>query len=353
MSRNSPLRDYVREPALSELDCDRIWHRVEQNGTPRGNGPRFSAIVVLGIAGAIAAGSLGWRSLDRARPTASVAQAPAPAPAEERGVTLLADGSHARLLPGATLRILDTAPAHARTRLVGGSAVFDVVHDPARLFVVEAGDCEIHVLGTRFEVTVDHEGPVTHTSVTVYRGAVRVVQSGETQAVLRSGETWRQPLNPTPPADALPFRPVADATGKASPPPPATTSKPNKDSASALFDRADAARLRGEHAQAAALFDELRRTYPAHALSGLAAFELGRIRLDALHDARGAAEALTSALTLAPGAPFREDVEARRVEAYQALGALDACRAAQESYLARYPRGPHADVVRRRCATKR
>jgi outer membrane protein assembly factor BamD (BamD/ComL family) len=116
-----------------------------------------------------------------------------------------------------------------------------------------------------------------------------------------------------------------------------------------LFDTAGAARRAGKNAQAASLFDALRRRFPGDARAGLSAFELGRLRMDALGDPSGAMEALSQAISLSPAGSFREDAQARLVYAADAMHDDSRCRAMRQSYLARYPRGAHAVNVASKC----
>jgi hypothetical protein len=115
-----------------------------------------------------------------------------------------------------------------------------------------------------------------------------------------------------------------------------------------LLETANAARLAGHPRDAAQAFDALRSRYRGDPRAGLAAFELGRLRLDSLGDPAGAVEAFADAMALSPGAGFREDAEARRVEALDRMHD-GRCRAARQTYLARYPSGLHAAAVGARC----
>jgi hypothetical protein len=81
----------------------------------------------------------------------------------------------------------------------------------------------------------------------------------------------------------------------------------------------------------------------------LAAFELGRLRQDTLHDPAGAADAFADAIVLAPNGPFREDAEARRVEALDAAGRRERCAEAKAAFLARYAAGIHRQRVSTMC----
>jgi transmembrane sensor len=109
--------------------------------------------------------------------------------------------------------------------------------------------------------------------------------------------------------------------------------------------------MAGHPRAAAAAFDTLRRRFRTDPRAALAAFELGRLRLDSLGDAPGALEALNDAIGLSPRGPLREDAEARRVEALSAQRSPD-CGAARDAFLGRYPRSAHVDLVAGRCAAE-
>lgn len=97
------------------------------------------------------------------------------------------DGSKATLAPGSALDLAYTK-GERRARLVRGQAYFDVAHDAARPFVVEAEGRLVTALGTRFDVRSDSEG----LRVTLLEGSVRVDIAGASPAqaavVLRPGE---------------------------------------------------------------------------------------------------------------------------------------------------------------------
>lgn len=81
----------------------------------------------------------------------------------------LADGSTIDLNAGSRLQV--TLSAHERRVVMGeGEAVFDVARDPARPFVIAAGDRQVRVVGTRFDVR-RRDGRL---SVSVERGLVEV-----------------------------------------------------------------------------------------------------------------------------------------------------------------------------------
>ncbi|WP_454761048.1 FecR family protein [Caulobacter segnis] len=97
------------------------------------------------------------------------------------------DGSKATLAPGSALDLAYTE-GERRARLVRGQAYFDVAHDAARPFVVEAEGRLVTALGTRFDVRSDSQG----LRVTLLEGSVRVdvpdASPAQAAVVLRPGQ---------------------------------------------------------------------------------------------------------------------------------------------------------------------
>jgi transmembrane sensor len=129
----------------------------------------------------------------------------------------------------------------------------------------------------------------------------------------------------------------------------APRSSPSSNPSDNPFEAAQKARVEGRLAEAARLFDDVRRKHRADPHAALAAFELGRLRLDALGDPAGAAEAFSDALVLGPGSALAEDAAARRVEALGRQGDHDRCAAARDAYLRQYPSGVYARAMVRFC----
>lgn len=103
-----------------------------------------------------------------------------PTPAEtyrtafgERRIVALADGSHITLNAGSQITVT-LGRRERRVVMADAEAVFDVAKDPSRPFLIEAGDREIRVVGTEFNV-LHHEGVVR---VTVRRGVVELRPAG-------------------------------------------------------------------------------------------------------------------------------------------------------------------------------
>jgi transmembrane sensor len=87
---------------------------------------------------------------------------------EQRSV-LLADGSRVTLNTASTIDV-NLQMGRREVRLVQGEALFEVVHDAARPFVVRAGNALLKDVGTQFNVDMHSNG----TTVTVVEGQVAV-----------------------------------------------------------------------------------------------------------------------------------------------------------------------------------
>ena len=150
-----------QDPMVQEL----LSPRRPRNGRGRVWAPRLAVVVVV-LCLSLAAWWTGRRMLAGASyETAS----------GEQRVVDLADGS--RLHLNVTTRLEVALRSDVRdVRLVRGQAFFEVVADPERPFVVTAGDKEITVLGTKFDVLL--EGGETR--VTVIEGRVAVTSRGPT-----------------------------------------------------------------------------------------------------------------------------------------------------------------------------
>lgn len=98
----------------------------------------------------------------------------------------LDDGSILHLDSDSAVKI-DYQGARRAVTLLSGQAFFDVVSDKKRPFVVHAGDVDVRVLGTAFDVGLD----TTAVDVSVERGAVRVKRAGSAPLDLRPGDRVR------------------------------------------------------------------------------------------------------------------------------------------------------------------
>lgn len=101
----------------------------------------------------------------------------------EHRTLVLADGSRLTLNTATRVRAR-IAAGKRQVWLDSGEAYFDIAHDAAHPFVVQAGASRVTVLGTRFAVR--REGEVV--KVAVVEGRVRVEQAGQ-QVVLGANDT--------------------------------------------------------------------------------------------------------------------------------------------------------------------
>lgn len=266
---------------------------------------------------------------------------------QRRGTALgLPDGSSLALSELAQLSVIKATPSEVALHLERGRVQCDVAHDPQRPFSVEAAGIAVHVKGTQFSVEVDAQ----QVSVHVQRGAVEVTgTSGELLARMTPGQTWSGPIKheastPLEPSATPPASAVAPSAS-----PSAVPTAPTPLDADALFERANAARIAGRAGPAAADYDRFRTRFPQDARAGLAAFELGRIRLDSLADPSRALVALRFALSHNRGGFAAEDAQALQVDALARLGDLSACRNARAAFLKAHPKSAHLARVSRAC----
>jgi len=344
---HEPLAKHL-PPRLSQARLARQWGAIEAR-TGRGRGARRFAIPVGLVLAAGAA--LAVLVLVRRAPSGAAAatlvdgtwlESPAAGPAP---AVVLADGSRVALGANSRLRVTSTRPDAVRLDLERGRVDVQATHVEKRSFVVAAADVEVHVVGTRF--TVEDDGPVR---VHVEEGKVRV-HDPDGDRFVAAGEEWaeapRAKASSTESADESEPSPSEDeategGTGL-------RAAHRGSTDAKTLLDDAQRAMAQGRSSDAAHLFEAIRRDHRRDARAGLAAFELGRLRLDTLGDPRGAEEAFRDAIRLGREAGLRDDAEARRVEALEKMGAHQGCIRARSAYLAAHPSGVHRSEVSARC----
>lgn len=103
----------------------------------------------------------------------------------------LQDGTTVWLNGGTVLEYpLVFAEGKRRVR-VSGEAIFDVVHDPARPFIVETFACDVEVLGTKFGVIAEEAAGLFSTAV--FDGSVKItnrLMPGEQFVFGANDEVW-------------------------------------------------------------------------------------------------------------------------------------------------------------------
>lgn len=375
---NDKWARYVRVD-VSEGRIDRLWSGIAAR-LPRSRPSRrwvWAGATVCALAAAV----LVVRAV-RPRPDL-IASAWEGASLETAATALsvaLVDGSRLTLDPNSRVEVGDRTAAAVRLVLARGRIGCDVTHRPHRSFVVVADGVEVRVVGTRFSVSTEHNGDTTRVEVRVERGVVEVQGAGRAGGVTRveAGRSWSrvtrtgpltdvqgEPPSATPAAPALPTGTTPEATL-----PPAVGTAPESGVASAISPPASSssrtrpvhvsdARELFEHARglwragrirsAAETYQTLLTTYPRDPRAGLAAFELGRLRMDRLGDVPGAVRALEQAVALAPGAELREDALARLAAANAGAHDPNGCARVRDRYLSEYPTGVHRRTVAAVC----
>ncbi len=371
----------LRRPAdhvlidTSDARIERQWAAIEQAGLPQLSARRGVRLRVPALlAGGALAAALLWLGISRLWPGPAPAPAVLPAgallgSAQQPIAMQLGDGSRVELQPHTRVLLLHNDARRVQLDLRQGVARFHVTHDRTRPFEVEAGPVQVRVVGTRFSLQRSQGSEGEQVRVAVSEGVVEVRRRDQPQAAgqvrsLHAGESWSVTLPPRAPAHApqpalaeqpddedepaerpepegAP-QPLAPAHGAQAPASPGH-------GAAGLFRRASLARRAGRMQEAADGYAELLARYPRDPRAGLCAFELGRIRMDALGDPAGAIEALQRAVAIGAESSFHEDALARIVVADDALGRQEACRSARDRYLERYPRGVHAKALAARC----
>lgn len=355
--------DYV-QPDLSPERVARMWRAVDEGTGARGRaGRRAAALGALALAAALIIAYVRFSPVSAPTAGRTVQTGERVESAADGSTLALPDGSSVRLDERASLHVADASPRHVRLALASGRADCDVLPNLARPFRVDAAGFSVHVKGTRFSVRVaERAGAKPDVSVAVSHGRVEVHGPDDTLlAVLSAGQRWSSPqAEPEPaqtpePAALSPAPPAAGANAtsgarSAERTRPERTSVERVSGAAALLEQATEARVAGRAAEAADLYARLKDRYPRDPRAGLAAFELARVRLDSLDDARGALSALRFALGHRTASFVAEDAEALRVDALARAGELAACREARARFLTTHAHSVHRRRVEKACA---
>jgi TolA-binding protein len=363
---NERLAHHVRVD-LSEDRVDRLWGGVSARlGAPR---PRWgwlwpSVAATAAATAAITIAVVRARSFQGPAPIVAAATsawegAQLQTAADAVSVTLV-DGSNLKVEPRSRVEMRERTPSSLKLVLGRGRIACDVTHREGRSFVVAAGGVEVRVVGTRFSVANEDAEGGTRVEVRVERGAVEVRGAGPDAEVVRvaAGHSWSQvtkteALGEREPEAAPEVEAETDATRPAAPAAKthavARAAHPAAGDARALFEQARDQWRAGKMEDAARTYQALLSSHPRDPRAGLAAFELGRLRMDRLNDMPGAVQALEQAVALAPGAELREDALARLVAAAAAAHDHPRCARARTRYLTEYPAGVHHRTVSATC----
>lgn len=188
---------YEKMQAL--LNSDELTEAMQQSQTPHNTVVPITRGKSAHMPWAIAASFVGICLISylnfsvKQQPSAPTALAEAPAykveliaPIATRTSSLLKDGSHVHLNAESVLQITQTTKQRLAS-LSQGQVFFDVAADKQRPFVISAGNSEITVVGTAFDV--DHT--LDYTKVSVYEGIVEVSVSEKDHVRLTAGQSVR------------------------------------------------------------------------------------------------------------------------------------------------------------------
>lgn len=123
------------------------------------------------------------------------------------------------------------------------------------------------------------------------------------------------------------------------------TGPPQADGA---FAHARALALRGAHQEAAEAYLSFVQRFPEDARHATAALELGRLRMDVLHDPAGAIAPLRRAAGVR--GPVQADAQSRYVRALHAAKQWSECKRQRQVYDERFPQGVHRPSLAQLCS---
>lgn len=238
--------------------------------------------------------------------------------------------------PHAEVAVISKSATHTRYRLARGQATFEAPEHANRSLVVEVGGVELRMVSSR--VTVLSNGKtrplievfVEKGSVTV-QGRDKPLTQGERLVLDTESSTQRARRHRSlrTRAEAVPALEAGDTRS--------------------LLDIAGSERRAGRFQEAARHYEQMMREQPDDPRVPLAAFELGRLRMDQLNDLRGAIAPLKRAVASGGTSASQEDALARLVRVYDRLNDQNACLTERARYLKRFAQGIHHVEMEQRC----
>jgi len=356
MTTPQRLAQYV-QPNLHEARLAHQWAKIANRSQPSiHHRHRLMPMVAFSLL-AVGSFAIGWRWRGTGLPTALNGTVIETGASGIQSLTL-PDKSRVSLMAASQLAIDEYGGNHIQLSLKKGKASFEVTRKPQRRFTVLAAGYEISVIGTRFSVALGADTELQRVTVQVEQGKVNIRSriSTPSDRVLAAGQIWSasETAGPTTPAVVEPAVNADDASastgGATSKPLASGSTKSSNPGPKELLESAEVSRINGNMRESAELLDKLRKTYRSDPRAGLAAFELGRLRMDILGDMNGSIEALRDAMRLTQSASIREDAQLRLVQLYNRQGNRTACLVEKVAYLEHYPHGAANQVVSSLCA---
>jgi TolA-binding protein len=330
------------------------------------------------------------------------------APGEKILPLRFSDGTEVRLEPRARARVTHIAARGATVSMESGRANVSVVKKKGAAWHVSLGPFTVEVTGTRFDVDWDpandslalrmHEGSVVVSGCVFGQGrpfvagetvhascrkqhleiSTRPITRPEASAAASIDGVRKSPAESDPAAS-----PSLDSSGtsrveKTTEPRTANSVASSKGiawrelvqsgrhgeavdaaeaigfsnecataSAADLVALGDAARYTGRLPRAIEAYQAVRKRFPGHERSAVAAFALGRIAFDQRADYADAARWFRTYLSEQPGGRLDRDALGRLMESLSRGGDVTGARNEAKRYVERYPTGPHSEMARR------
>lgn len=343
--------------SLRERECEprvkRMWDRIDaaRGGRDRATAPlrssRRPVVALVSVLAIAAAVLLAFPWLPHPPAALTIAgDEPLSGAIEGGSVVDLSDGSRIEADEAAHLDVLESSPRTVSLGLRHGRARFLVTPGGPRAWHIECGGVTVDVVGTIF--TVDRDGE--HVTVSVERGSVLVRGDDVPDHTQRldAGHS----LVVGPPEPELAPEPTVVAVAPAAPEPAVDevneppARRGSEDPVGDLLADADEARRSGDDPRAVRLLDAIVARHADDPRAALAAYTLGRVRLDRLGELRAAARSFARALEL--GLPDELAEGARAGRAIALARAHDpAADGALGEYLANHPDGRSREEVLR------
>jgi len=122
--------------------------------------------------------------------------------------------------------------------------------------------------------------------------------------------------------------------------------------ANTLLQLADVARFRGDDRVARRLLLSIRERFGDSEAASIAAFNLGRIAVDARGDSTTGLRWFSTYLDERPHGPLAREAMGRKLELLERLGPPAEARTTACAYLKRYPSGPYVGLAGRLCSPR-
>lgn len=305
------------------------------------------------------------------------------------------DGSRVELAAGSSANVVGITEQGATFELRSGKATASVIHRATTRWTMHAGPYRVAVTGTKF--TLEWQPTKSHFELDLTDGSVVVTAENNSHAavtmrspehlVIEQGEWHLSSSGQVSVSDPLPAPAVSDVPGPSPerrPAPAASSVASNaavalpdaipsvpewqrlakrgqypaaydsaqqlgiatlaqSASAPAMLALAEVCRFAGHASESMVVLTKLRQRYADSNEAAVAAFQLGRLS----SDGQLAASWFRNYLKERPNGELAREASGRLIEALERAGDRVGARSAAESYLARYPSGPHAGFARR------